>query len=116
VWLEDADDVVVAGDPFRVARAPAATAFNPTADGPAAPAMVPGAAGPAPARPTLILKAIVGGPPWQAIIDGIPGQTSGTVVRAGATFDRLSVRSVTRDSVVVQGPDTSWVLAFRRRP
>jgi len=115
VWLSDADDVIASSDPFRVARVPAAVAFRPDAEGtagvvarsmPAAPTV----------RPTLTLKAIVGGPPWQAIVDGIPGQTSGTVVRAGAVFDHLVVRDVTRDSVVVEGPDTSWVLAFRRRP
>ncbi|MDB4878547.1 MAG: hypothetical protein JWM41_4993 [Gemmatimonadetes bacterium] len=64
----------------------------------------------------MTLKAIVGGPPWEAIVDGIPGQPPGTVVRSGSTLDKLAVRSVTRDSVVIQGPDTTWVLSFRRHP
>ena len=29
-------------------------------------------------------------------------------------FDKLVARAVTRDSVVIQGPDTTWVLGFRR--
>src|SRR6478735_2964269 len=66
-------------------------------------------------RPTLVLKAIIGGPPWQAVIDGIPGQPPGTIAGPGARFDRLVVRSVTRDTVVVQGPDTTWSLAFKGR-
>jgi hypothetical protein len=64
----------------------------------------------------MTLKAIVGGPPWQAVVDGIPGQAQGTIVRAGAAFDKLVARAVTRDSVIIQGPDTAWVLTFRRRP
>jgi hypothetical protein len=67
-------------------------------------------------RPTFALKAIVGGPPWSAVIDGIPGQAAGTVIRQGAQFEKLVVRSVTRDSVIIQGPDTTWVLRFGGRP
>jgi hypothetical protein len=65
-------------------------------------------------RPVFALKAIVGGPPWQAIVDGIPGQPSGTIVSNGMTIGKLTIRGVTRDSVVIQGPDTTWVLTFRR--
>jgi hypothetical protein len=64
------------------------------------------------ARPTLILTGIVGGPPWTAIIDGLPGQTAGTLAREGSTFDKLVVRTVTPASVVVQGPDTTWRLTL----
>ncbi|MDB4878329.1 MAG: hypothetical protein JWM41_4775 [Gemmatimonadetes bacterium] len=67
-------------------------------------------------RPVMTLKAIVGGPPWQAVVDGIPGQPPGVLVRQGTTLDKLAIRSVTRDSVVIQGPDTTWVLGFGRRP
>jgi hypothetical protein len=62
-----------------------------------------------------VLKAIIGGPPWQAVIDGIPGQPPGTIAGTGARFDKLVVRSVTRDTVVVQGPDTTWSLGFKGR-
>lgn len=111
--LADAGSLVIDNDPFRLANAPAHVAYDPRADGaPASGRMLQ----PARVRPSLVLRAIVGGPPWQAVIDGIPAQPPGSVVRAGATFDRLVVRSVTRDSVVIQGADTTWVLAFGRRP
>ena len=54
----------------------------------------------------------MGGPPWQAVIDGIPGLPAGTVVRSGNVFDKLTIRSVTRDSVFVQTPDTAWFLTL----
>lgn len=110
--LADAEDYTVSNDPFRLSNSPPSVRYDPAADG-----IAPGYAAPAipPPRPVLVLKAIVGGPPWQAVIDGIPGQPAGTVARAGARFDRIVVRAVTRDSVIVQGADTSWVLSFRGR-
>lgn len=110
--LADAESLIVENDPFRLANAPAHAEYDPRADG--APSGSH-ALSPARVRPSFVLRAIVGGPPWQAVIDGIPAQPPGSVVRTGATFDRLLVRSVTRDSVVIQGPDTTWVLAFGRR-
>jgi len=105
--LERAADAIVTNDPFRLSNSPSAVRFDPTTDGGPAAALV------APARPVLVLRGIVGGPPWQAVIDGLPGQSPGTLARAGSKFDRLTVRAVTRDSVIVQGADTSWVLSFR---
>jgi len=110
--LADAASLVVENDPFRLANAPARVAYDPRVDGVQASSRT---LSPARVRPLFVLRAIVGGPPWQAVIDGIPAQPSGSIVRAGATFDRLVVRSVTRDSVVIQGPDTTWVLGFGRR-
>lgn len=110
--LAEAEDVTTTNDPFRLANAPASVRFNPGNENAGAVAMAPVAPL---VRPNMTLKAIVGGPPWQAIVDGIPGQPQGTVVRAGNAFDKLVARAVTRDSVVIQGPDTTWVLSFRRR-
>jgi len=111
--LAEAEDYIVSNDPFRLANAPSRVRFDPSNENGGAPLGVP----PTPMlRPNMTLKAIVGGPPWQAIVDGIPGQPAGTVVRAGGTFDKLVARAVTRDSVIIQGPDTSWVLTFRRAP
>ena len=107
--LDDAEDATITNDPFRLANEPASVRYEPAADGAAPMAVAPVI------RPTLVLKAIIGGPPWQAVIDGIPGHPSGTVASAGARFDKLVVRSVSRDSVVVQGPDTTWTLGFRGR-
>jgi hypothetical protein len=110
--LDEAEDLTVSNDPFRLSNTPPSVRYDPANDGSA---LGPGTIAPPPFRPTLVLKAIVGGPPWQAVIDGIPGQPAGTIARQGATFDKLTVRSVTRDSVIVQGPDTAWTLSFRGR-
>lgn len=107
--LEEAEDVTSTNDPFRLSNEPASVRFDPASEGPSAVAAAPAV------RPTLVLKAIIGGPPWQAVIDGFPGQPTGTIAGPGARFDKLLVRSVSRDSVVVQGPDTAWVLSFKGR-
>jgi len=108
--LAESEELTVTNDPFRLANAPASVRYNPAFDNVAGSV----AAAAPPLRPNMTLKAIVGGPPWQAIVDGIPGQPQGTLVRAGAAYDKLVARAVTRDSVVIQGPDTTWVLSFRK--
>jgi hypothetical protein len=109
--LVNAEEAIASNDLFRLANAPAAVRFDvagePGVD-------IVGVSQPAAIRPTMTLKAIVGGPPWQAVVDGLPGQPANTLVRTGATYDKLVARQVTRDSVVIQGPDTTWVLSFRR--
>lgn len=107
--LGTAEDAIVTNDPFRLSNAPALVRFDPDADN----AGMPAIAAP-PLRPVMTLKAIVGGPPWQAVVDGLPGQPANTLVQSGSVFDKLVARAVTRDSVVIQGPDTTWVLSFRR--
>ena len=108
--LASAEEDLVSNDPFRVSNSPSAVRFDASADGGAAGVFVQ----PVGPRPTLTLKGVTGGPPWQAMIDGIPGQPPGTIAAEGARFDRLVVRSISRDTVVVQGTDTSWTLTFRR--
>ena len=109
--VADAARTVVESDPFRLSNAPASVAYSPAQDGglgaPATPVVVR-------VRPTLSLKGIIGGPPWQAIVDGIPGQPLGAIVRPGMAFDKLVIRSISRDTVLVQGPDTSWKLTLGR--
>jgi hypothetical protein len=106
--LAEVEELIISNDPFRLSNTPSSIRYSPSSDN-------VGLSASAPLRPNLTLKAIVGGPPWQAIVDGIPGQPQGTLVRAGNAFDKLIARAVTRDSVVIQGPDTTWVLSFRRR-
>jgi len=110
--LEAMAQGIVDSDPFRVSNQPSDIAFDPTGDA-LGNRTTPSPAPAVPPRPTLVLKAIMGGPPWQAVIDGIPGQGQ-AVVGPGSTYDKISVRSVTRDSVVVQGADTTWVLRLGR--
>jgi hypothetical protein len=103
-------ETITANDPFRLSNRPAVVRFDARGD-----VGVGGTPGPpVTTRPQLVVKGIVGGPPWQAIIDGLPGQPPGTIVTPGATFDQLVVRAVSRDSVIVQGPDTTWTLTLNR--
>src|SRR5689334_9900 len=84
--LAEAEDLAVTNDPFRLSNTPPDVRYDLASEG------VPGAPRPyvpPPVRPTFALKAIVGGPPWSAVVDGIPGQPAGTVVRQGAQFEKL---------------------------
>ncbi len=109
--LSDAADDIASGDPFRVANEPTNVPFKPVADGGGSSQTAPTPTVHAP-RPALVLRAIVGGPPWQAILDGIPGQPAGTIVTAGMLISELRIRSVSRDTVMVQGSDTTWRLTL----
>lgn len=99
-------DGIIARDPFRIARVPASVPF-----GYSPPASSEQASRP---HPAITLRGIVGGPPWQAILDGLPGQAAGTVVGQGFSTDSLLVKRITRDSVVIVGPDTTWILLIGR--
>ena len=108
--LDEQVDLTITNDPFRLSGKPSSVPYaRSTAPQPAT------TVSSAP-RPSLSLKAIVGGPPWQAIVDGIPGQAPGTIVRSGSIFDKLRVRSVSSDTVVVEGADTVWKLTLARSP
>lgn len=102
--IANARDEVVGSDPFRLSRRPSSIAFeagtssNETFE---------------PQRSAgleLILAGVLGGPPWQAVLKGVPGRPGSVVVREGESIDDLLIASVTKDSVVVSGADTSWVL------
>lgn len=108
--LHTAAAEVVETDPFRLERHPAAVPFDPqggTARG-AAPPPAP------PPRPALALGGILGGPPWEAILEGIPARTQGMVIQSGESIGDLRVRSIGPDTVVVDGPDTTWILTLKR--
>lgn len=90
-------------DPFRLARAPASVAYGAAAATPAPPPA------PAPPKPPLVLSGIVG-PPWAALVDGIPGHATSVLLHAGDTVAALRVRAVTRTRVTLTGLDTTWSL------
>jgi hypothetical protein len=98
---------LVATDPFRIDRQPAAVQYHPDADG--------ASAKPTPPRPVLGVEGIVGSRAdrWAAVLDGIPGRVGSTVVHAGDTVGGLSVRRIGRDTVVVTSIDTTWRLTVR---
>ncbi len=117
--LDSLVDEIQSRDPFRLARTPAAAPFDARADlallsRTADPRI--GSAPPSPVRPQFVLHAIMGGPPWQAVLEGLPGTSGNIVVRQGDVFARFTVRSIGRDTVVVQASDTTYRLTLGRSP
>jgi hypothetical protein len=98
---------LVATDPFRAARHASPLAYKPELEGAPPPP-------PRPPRPALAVSGIIGGPPWSAVLEGVPGREQGAVVRGGDTLGGLKVRAVKRDTVVITGMDTTWRLIVRR--
>ena len=99
---------ILAGDVFRRERsAPdsAVSAPRPTTPQPTAPP-----------RPRLVLRGLVGGPPWNAILEGVPGHDGSYVVRTGDSVAGLKIRSVRRDGATIRGMDTTWILKLGRAP
>lgn len=99
---------IVDGDPFRLDRKPAAVAYGATPDSLANRATTPAAP-----RPPLVLVGIVG-PPWRALVDGVPGHDGSVVLRAGQTIAGLRVRDVTGATATISAVDTTWHLAVKR--
>lgn len=99
---------VLAGDLFRRERGAVQAAVS------ALPRSTPGP--PALPKPPLVLRGLVGGPPWNAILDGVPGHDGGFVVRAGDSVAGLKIQSVRRDGATIRGMDTTWILRLGRAP
>lgn len=102
-----AAEVVVANDPFRLERRPSPVSYSPAMEGAPPPP-------PRPPRPALAVSGIVGGPPWEALLEGLPGRQGSVLVRRGDTVGGLRIHSITRDTVRITGMDTTWKLAVRR--
>jgi hypothetical protein len=113
--LPDTDSVttlvtrIADADLFRLARHPSAIAYRPGVD-PNAPAPPPP---PAPPKPPLAVAGIVGGPPWAALLDGVPGHDGSVLVHPGDTLAQLTVRAVRPGQVVITGIDTTWRRALK---
>jgi hypothetical protein len=105
--LVAAAEGVVANDPFRLDRRPSPVSYSPTTESAPAPP-------PRPPRPALAVTGIVGGPPWEALLEGLPGREGSVLVRRGDTVSGLRIRSITKDTVRISGMDTTWKLAVRR--
>lgn len=114
--LEGAGRSIAAANPFRLDRVPAPLGFSRPGAGPLGMGMMPPPPAytpPPPPRPPLYVSGIVG-PPWQALLEGVPGREGAVPVSAGTVLGDLRIRSVTRDQVVVVGPDTTWRLPVRK--
>jgi hypothetical protein len=99
--LARAADSAIANDVFRTDRRPSHVAFG------AVP--ITGAPASSPPRPHVTVGGIAG-PPWRAVLNGIPNHDGGIVMAPGDTLGGLRVRSIRRDTVIVQGQDTTWTL------
>jgi hypothetical protein len=65
--------------------------------------------------PSIVVKAIVGGPPWQAVIQGLPGTTEERVVRAGDRVSEISILTIASESVVLRWNDSTWTVRLAGR-
>jgi hypothetical protein len=103
-WMDDQDAEGLAragaalseADPFRLDRQPAAVRYRPELEAPAGAAPPP-----APPKPALVLRGIVGGPPWDAMLDGVPGRPGAVLVHRGDTLGGLTVSAISRDTVTI---------------
>ena len=107
--LDSAATAITRSDPFRLERRPPSVAYGAEPEGAST---IP--APPKPAKPALALAGIVGGPPWAALIDGVPGRSGSVVVHAGDTLAGLRVRSLGLKGVTITGLDTTWILTLKR--
>lgn len=107
--LRAAATTVAMHDPFRVDHQPSSVAYRPELEG-----VAPSPPAPKPPKPHLMVAGIIGGPPWQALLDSVPGRDGSVLVHKGDTLGGLRVRFIGRDTVVVQGVDTTWRLIVRQ--
>ncbi|MCL4213526.1 MAG: hypothetical protein KJZ74_06395 [Gemmatimonadales bacterium] len=70
------------------------------------------AASPVVTRPSWTVRAIVGGPPWRALLRGVPPASGERVVQPGDRLGATEVRAIGPDFVVLFGMDTSWTLTL----
>ena len=96
---------LVARDPFRLTRRPAAVAYDPLR-------LAEQQAPPAP-RPALVLVGLVTGMDPTAVIQGLPGVDGPRVLRVGDQVAGIKVRKIVRDAVWVVGMDSTWVLTIK---
>lgn len=96
-------------DAFRLERRPAQVRYNPWEP----PSAVVTLAQPTP-RPVLALVGILGGPPWFAVIEGIPGRETGVLLRTGEDAAGIRLLRIKGDTAFLRGLDTTWVLTSKR--
>jgi hypothetical protein len=110
--LENASRSIAAHNPFRLDRSPAPPGFIQD-DGGIRFGMT-SYQPPRAARPILTVSGIAG-PPWRAVLEGVPGREGGVVVQRGDELNDLRIRDVTATTLVVASPDTVWRLTLRKQ-
>jgi hypothetical protein len=103
--LLEVADSVASTDPFRLDRHPSHSTLGP----PTITASMPPSE-----QLHLALTGVSGGPPWHAIVSGIPGHDGGVLVNAGDTLGGIRVRAIRRDTVVVQTRDSTLTFALKK--
>jgi len=98
-------------DPFRLTHEPSDVPYTPDRENLSPPP-------PPPALPQIALSGIVG-PPWTAVLEGVPGHAGSVIVAPGDTITRpplgvLVMQRVSRDTATVIGSDTTWKLTVRQ--
>jgi hypothetical protein len=106
--LESAVEVIANLNLFRPERTSAEEHTS------AQPTMATAMPQPPSAKPRLVLRGVLGGPPWDAIIEGIPGREGSAVLRAGQSLGGVTVRAVRQDTAWARGFDTTWTLILGR--
>lgn len=96
-------------NPFRLERTPTAVRF-----GSQTTVAEPGIEAVQPQRPNLELAGIVGGPPWFALVEGIPGREIGAILVPGQELNGIRLERLRGDTAVLAGLDTTWVLLPKR--
>jgi hypothetical protein len=93
---------------FRIDRRPADVLYNPwEPSAPPAPPVTPRA------LPRLALAGILG-PPWNALIEGVPGRETGLLLAVGEERSGVKFVALRGDTVLLSGFDTTWTLTARR--
>ena len=72
---------------------------------------------PVPPKPPIALSGIIG-PPWVAVLEGVPGHDASWLAKVGDTVSRApfaitGLRRITRDAVMLGTADTMWNLTVR---
>ena len=64
--------------------------------------------------PTLMLSAVVGGPPWRAVVEGIPGREPGALLSVGDEVGGIRLDWISGDSVQLTTSDSTIVISLKR--
>jgi hypothetical protein len=72
-----------------------------------------------PMRPPVVagkleLRGVVGGPPWIAVIAGLPGVNGAASLRVGDSVAGYSVTNISRDSVKLRRASTRFTLGLTK--